>query len=476
MTNKSDTLAFDRMGSARWIDDDGRLHVDRSNFTRVQVAPYRGDEVPGWQERGLERDKVYYAYRPASELSDPETVRSIVGIPIQLRHNLDYPDAPAKKTRVGSTGDTALFEAPFLSNSLHIHDQKAIDLIQSGEMRELSLCYSYEPDFQQGKTDDGVAYDFTMRKIRGQHIALVEEGRAGATCCVADSAERVKDSLNPPDSTGVSKTPTEAKHSNEEEKSMDDKDLLEELKQKGLSSEVFELVEKELAAGQVRDEEVEDEEELSNVHEEEEHEAVERSEEEEDAEELSEDEEQEGDAEDADEAEDDEEAVAEAEGDVEAKEEKSLESYFKKLGVEVSPEMAVGLAAALHYVQKANEEKKLEEADEDEGKAVAEDSADKLRKEIEKEVSKKAEAIEECRQVLGRVKFSAFDSAGDVYLSALKQMGKDVRGVSKANAQVVFNALQAEGARRRREVAEDSARAPKHDALSDLISKVKVSI
>ena len=62
-------LAFDKAISFRWHDDDGRLHVDRSNLTRVQVAPYMGKEIPGWEALKLDPEKIYYGYRPAEELA-----------------------------------------------------------------------------------------------------------------------------------------------------------------------------------------------------------------------------------------------------------------------------------------------------------------------------------------------------------------------------------------------------------------------
>ena len=74
----------------RHFDENGFLHVDVSPVTAVQVAPYRGSEIPGWRERGLDPDRVYHAYRPAAELSKPATVESLNGIPIQLEHHPDY--------------------------------------------------------------------------------------------------------------------------------------------------------------------------------------------------------------------------------------------------------------------------------------------------------------------------------------------------------------------------------------------------
>ena len=158
------TIAFD--SSHREYDNNGFLHVRACNLTREQVAPYYGREIPNYEQAGFDPDTVYYGYRSAEELSRPETVKSINGIPIQLRHHLDYPDAPAKETRVGQTGTDGV----------------------NGDCRELSLAYAYRPEFISGETADGTHYDFVMRDILAQHLALVESGRAGRDVVVCDSS------------------------------------------------------------------------------------------------------------------------------------------------------------------------------------------------------------------------------------------------------------------------------------------------
>ena len=85
-------MAWDRK-SVRRYDDNGNLHVEMSPLTRVQVAPYLGSEIPNWQNLGLDPKRIYRGYRPPEELSKEETIRSLIGIPIQLDHHPDYPDA-----------------------------------------------------------------------------------------------------------------------------------------------------------------------------------------------------------------------------------------------------------------------------------------------------------------------------------------------------------------------------------------------
>ena len=181
-----ETLAFDK-GSVRSVDENGFLHVKISPLTRVQVAPYYGKEIPGWRSLGLDPEKIYKVYRPESELKKATTIESINGIPIQLRHHPDFAEDPAKDTRIGATGTDGKYASPYLMNSLHFFDKKARDLIESEALRELSLAYRYKPDFTPGKTEDGQEYDFIMRDISGNHLALVEQGRAGHEVLVYDS-------------------------------------------------------------------------------------------------------------------------------------------------------------------------------------------------------------------------------------------------------------------------------------------------
>mgnify|MGYP002610147185 CR=1 FL=1 len=77
MGNLKRTVAIDSV-SVRSVDDNGFLHVEKSPLTRVQVAPYYGQEIAGWRELGLDPEKIYHAYRPPEELSSPETIQLTV--------------------------------------------------------------------------------------------------------------------------------------------------------------------------------------------------------------------------------------------------------------------------------------------------------------------------------------------------------------------------------------------------------------
>lgn len=178
-------IVFDATPSMRRLDENGFMHVKLTPISKACVNPYLGSEIPEWEEHGLKPDEVYYALRDPKELE--KAAETFNGLPVLLDHHEESAEAPAKEYRIGSTGTDAVFEAPYLKNSLSIMDADAIELIESGEMKELSCCYMFDPEFTSG-TFEGVPYDLVMRNIRGNHVALVHEGRAGHDVAVADSA------------------------------------------------------------------------------------------------------------------------------------------------------------------------------------------------------------------------------------------------------------------------------------------------
>ena len=171
--------------TARSYDENGYLHVNTSNITKEQVVPYVGDTIPGWQELGLQPKAIYQIYRPADEIE--KAVDTFNGLPLSLDHwEMDAANMPKDKI-VGSLGTDAAFDAPYLTNSLTVTDADAIKRINSGEFRDLSAGYLCDVEMIDGMFE-GKHYDGRMKNIRGNHVALVREGRAGHDVRVADSA------------------------------------------------------------------------------------------------------------------------------------------------------------------------------------------------------------------------------------------------------------------------------------------------
>lgn len=169
--------------SLRHYDKDGRLHVAVSNISKAVINPYRGSEIPGCDELGLSADKIYYLLRHPEELE--KAAPTFRNLPLLSKHIPVSADDPQKEIVVGSTGSDVTFEAPYLKCSLSVWDNKAIAGIESEQQMELSSSYHYDADMTSGEYE-GRRYDGVMTNIVGNHVALVDVGRAGRDVVVSD--------------------------------------------------------------------------------------------------------------------------------------------------------------------------------------------------------------------------------------------------------------------------------------------------
>ena len=464
MTDAIERVALDAE-SKRTYDDNGFLHVSISPLTRVQVAPYHGSEIPGWQSLGLDPERIYKGYRSAEELSKPETIESVNGIPIQLMHHMDYADNPAKATRVGSTGTDAAFHDPYLTNSLHIQDKKAIDRINDGSMRELSLAYRYKPIFTAGVSPDGEKYDFLMTDISANHLALVDEGRAGHEVLVYDSKEGEKsmaEEVKTPQATDedpakqeaavaevakgvqdlvdLSKPAEPAAPAADEEcaKPAEDEEpdaiaaLVKDLTAAGLDPSKLPGLEdrlKALAAPTATDEEC------------------------------------------AKPAADEECASAEPAKDEETApeakpaEDEAVTEGLKQCGLDgEDPAIQKAFAEGMKYASQGN----TAEAP----KAEAEAAADRAIRDATAKVEAKYAAIEECRRSLGKVRPMAYDCAGDVYRDAVKAEGISSKGMSDDVAMNVYRTAVAMKSKFKGAAMDSKPKAQKPGRLSSILGNI----
>ena len=120
-------------------------------------------------------------YRPPEEVFSPETIASFEGMPVTNDHPPDGVDigniralqkGHAHNVRRGSGEESDLLLADLI-----ITDPVLIDLILDGK-REISCGYTYELCEENG--------EYIQRKIRGNHVAVVDAGRAGARVSIKD--------------------------------------------------------------------------------------------------------------------------------------------------------------------------------------------------------------------------------------------------------------------------------------------------
>jgi hypothetical protein len=175
-------LAFDR--SSRTVDADGRLHVDKSHISKAAINPYYGREIPQWDELGLQPKTIYKLYRDPAELA--KAAPTFARLPILKEHIPVTVDSPRPDLVIGAIGSNVEFNSPYLDADLVFWDSTAIAGIETDSVRELSCSYRYVADMTPGNVN-GEPYDGRMTEIKGNHLALVEVGRAGADVYVSDS-------------------------------------------------------------------------------------------------------------------------------------------------------------------------------------------------------------------------------------------------------------------------------------------------
>lgn len=176
-------LAFDRE-SVRSYDVDGRLHVDRTPISKATVNGYFGREIPGAESLGLKPDQKYKLLRDPEELK--KAADTFNNIPLLRRHVSVSADDHKPDDVIGSTGTDAAFNHPYLTNSLVVWSKDDIKQIEAELKKELSSAYRYRADMTPG-IFEGQEYQGVMRDLVANHVAVVFAGRAGHDVVVGDS-------------------------------------------------------------------------------------------------------------------------------------------------------------------------------------------------------------------------------------------------------------------------------------------------
>jgi uncharacterized protein len=110
----------------------------------------------------------------------PESMESMKMIPVVDGHPPErlVTAANAKRLQIGFTGETIEAEMPYIIANLVITDKNVVEKIKDKKKNELSLGYTVDLLPSPG-VYNGEPYDFRQTNIRYNHLALVDEARAG---------------------------------------------------------------------------------------------------------------------------------------------------------------------------------------------------------------------------------------------------------------------------------------------------------
>jgi len=130
-------------------------------------------------------------YRPPDEVSAPASLDSFKLVPVTDDHPPELlSSSNARQYSVGSTGNDVRADDDHVIGSVAVHDAKTIAKMEAGKL-QVSCGYECDLDETPGVTPDGVRYDAVQRNIRGNHLAIVQRGRADSARIRLDSAFRI---------------------------------------------------------------------------------------------------------------------------------------------------------------------------------------------------------------------------------------------------------------------------------------------
>ena len=172
--------------SARKYDINGFFEIKDNPLSKAGVFVYSGRNIPD----APDKTAFYKVYRPAEELADEKCLKSFQLLPWVEDHTLLGEGAtPAEKKGVeGVTGEQIYFDYNDLTmkGNIKVFSKNLENVINRGKI-DLSLGYRCMYVKESG-VYNGEPYDYVQRNFRGNHLALVDDGRMGADVAVMDSA------------------------------------------------------------------------------------------------------------------------------------------------------------------------------------------------------------------------------------------------------------------------------------------------
>jgi len=127
--------------------------------------------------------KTIRELRPPEEVMHPDSLASFGLMPVTNDHPSELLTADnAKEYQVGTVSESVVAEGDKVRAALMITDAQAIEALDAGKS-ELSCGYTADV-VQESGVWQGQPYDAKQINIRGNHVALVDAGRAGPACSV----------------------------------------------------------------------------------------------------------------------------------------------------------------------------------------------------------------------------------------------------------------------------------------------------
>lgn len=163
--------------SAREVHEKtGYLLIRDNPIIKAGVFQYKGSSIG----HDADPNQIYNVYRPIEEITHPDTLKSLVGLPIIDEHEMvggKYARGPEERGVHGAILENIRAVGLDLLAPISIFSRTLKALIDAGK-RGLSLGYNCAFEKSSG-VFEGMTYNYIQRGIRGNHLALVNQGRNG---------------------------------------------------------------------------------------------------------------------------------------------------------------------------------------------------------------------------------------------------------------------------------------------------------
>ncbi len=178
----SDALTLD----APRRTSDGYMAV-RAKAARVGTYQYLGSEIDPDNKHGLRDAGAVNVLRDDSAVFDSKSAHSFIGKPVTDNHPSVAVNAANWRDHARGVVMGAMRDGDYLAFDLLLTDKATIDAVNAGK-RELSNGYAAELQFGDFDGPGGVKCVAKQVAIKGNHVAIVDKGRAGPSCAITDSA------------------------------------------------------------------------------------------------------------------------------------------------------------------------------------------------------------------------------------------------------------------------------------------------
>lgn len=177
------------MDSKREIDEKGWLLVKDNPILKAGVFDYAGSEIP----QATDKNKIYKVYRTKESIE--QSADSFKLVPILDDHTFlgdgENGEKIDKANWGGIVGQNLRMDGDTLKADIKFYTSSIVDKINNGTI-ELSPAYTCT-FLEESGSFNGVNYDFIQEVGTGNHIALVQKGRAGTLVAVQDKSTAAQD-------------------------------------------------------------------------------------------------------------------------------------------------------------------------------------------------------------------------------------------------------------------------------------------